>query len=927
MKKSRSFAKKLKKICTVFLIITLILGILSSSFGITVVALHKEDTPSTVTDIEPSEKEQNVDTNEVYKAPTEDYPDLKNEVSLNDNVSVLTTAESSSINSSIVAVETKESYSGDYVTITLNGENHNALKNLSSGDIFYLQGDANTPFGGDRIFSLENYRTVNGKTYIEASEPYFEDVFNSMEICSSDLLTEDNFETAYYAEGVSSYFGDVETDILNASDNSDDVTVEAISTNANNKINKPIQTTKTASDSSFTKRDLIIEIDWDCSKKGTDDEKDKNEKDKNEKEKNKNDDPIDKSYGIKGRFGIKDLTAHLVCDMPKPADFQEFYLGLSGETFLDVDVYGKISAKAEMEAKKIDNALFSLEGLNQKRFPIAVFKFQGTTPVYITNAAYEKGLDSILPSLYIILYSDWEGNISLELNGGFEYSHSFNNGLRVFKDGKPCLSFESYPYEKSYDVQAEDGFAWEANLKLEADTDLTLLGGSVLFYVAGINLGEFSVARLGVEAKCNISITANSKEGLKVAASDDTELYIRGYLKLIEVKIKLKADGKSFLDNLSIDINFEFTLLDLTMFEHGVKPDKFKPKVPISSISAPTEFESVLTLVCDVSGSMDSSIDTGQTKLEAAKEAANVIVTSTESWANSYNGNYGIGVTMFSSHATTVAVPHIDYKYIKECIASMSGGGGTSIYEGIDSGITQLDAVKSTNKVMILMTDGQDSNVNEARQSAQNAASKNIQIYTIGFGEDVSEDILKEIAETTGGEYRYANTDNIVGIIGSFMYAQQASNADVLTEIEDTVGEGETSEPSEFTVDDKSGTLTASTAWPGSFLDTILIDPNGREVDDKYPGAVTDETKIPSTITVTNPLQGKWTIKVKGIETSYAQEPFYTIVSFKETQDTIINKAMNQSEHVASYCIPIGLFVALVSGMLLLCLCKKTKVK
>ena len=68
----------------------------------------------------------------------------------------------------------------------------------------------------------------------------------------------------------------------------------------------------------------------------------------------------------------------------------------------------------------------------------------------------------------------------------------------------------------------------------------------------------------------------------------------------------------------------------------------------------------------------------------------------------------------------------------------MGDGGGTSIYTGIDTAISQLDAVSSTNKIIILMTDGQDSNTTRSLESASIAASKGIKIYTIGFGSGVS---------------------------------------------------------------------------------------------------------------------------------------------------------------------------------------------
>ena len=118
-----------------------------------------------------------------------------------------------------------------------------------------------------------------------------------------------------------------------------------------------------------------------------------------------------------------------------------------------------------------------------------------------------------------------------------------------------------------------------------------------------------------------------------------------------------------------------------------------------------------------------------------------------------------------------------------------------------------------------------------------------------------------------------------------------------------------------------------TTAWPGSFLDTILVDPNGKVVDENYPGAKTDETQIPSTITVANPIKGDWEVSVKGVETSYEEEPFYTIVAFKEAKNAKINTEMSTIEIIAAYCIPIGMFLILASVLFLFGLGKNKKTK
>ena len=899
-----------KRISVIFLIITLILGIASTAFGIGVIALQNDPQAQAVQPAVNSQAPAQTPPQETaFVSPLAEYKDINNQAALNDKVKVISEADSAAINASILFVERQQSYYGnEYLLITLNGEQHAGLAGVFAGDTIYLHGSANTPLGDDRILYVDAISRYGGQTQLRATEPYFEDVFNSLEIFSSNPLSEENFVKAYYANGVTSHFGDVDTEMEGVSQSAD--LGQEVPAPLGGATASSSQITNTASQYTAEGGDLIVTLNYDFAK---------NEKDWG------NGVNSSSSFSITGEFGIKDLAAHVVCDMPTVSTFEELYFGLSGETFVDIKVNGDVKAESQMEASKKETWLFSFEGLNEKRFPIAVFQFKGTTPVYITNKAFENKKESLIPSLYLILYADWEGEISLGFQAGFEYSHSFNSGLRVYKQGEPCLSFENYPYVQAGNVEDEGNLSWNASLTLDAQADITLFGASALFYVAGVNIGEFSMARIGLETQIQGSLTADSQNGISAFNSSDDSAYIRGYLKIIETKVKLKADGKSFLKNLSIDVEFEFALLDITLFQKGEKPEQYQPDTPISSLTPPTKFESVTILVCDVSGSMYSTVDSGQTKLQASKDACKTIISTTENWSKMYDGNYGIGVVQFASEGKLIGIPHIDYDYLRTCVDIMDDGGGTSAYTGLDIAIAQLDAVSSANKVIILMSDGQDSNDSAALASANVAASKNIKIQTIGFGSDVDEELLKNIASATGGEYQYASTDNTISLIGSFMYAQQSTNATVVTELEGSVSEGETSPAAKFEVDGLNGDLIVTNTWPGSFLDTILIDPNGRVVDEDYPDSTTDESTIPSTIVVKNPIKGTWSVAVKGVETSYEKEPFYTIVAFKEAETPTVNQPMEEKEVQAAYCIPIGIFDTFASSMLLCTVTKRKK--
>ena len=65
----------------------------------------------------------------------------------------------------------------------------------------------------------------------------------------------------------------------------------------------------------------------------------------------------------------------------------------------------------------------------------------------------------------------------------------------------------------------------------------------------------------------------------------------------------------------------------------------------------------------------------------------------------------------------------------------------------------------SGSRAAILLTDGK-SNENQALQMIQKARDKGIEIYTIGLGNQVNEDLLQRLASETGGQY-YHIKENI----------------------------------------------------------------------------------------------------------------------------------------------------------------------
>ncbi len=159
-----------------------------------------------------------------------------------------------------------------------------------------------------------------------------------------------------------------------------------------------------------------------------------------------------------------------------------------------------------------------------------------------------------------------------------------------------------------------------------------------------------------------------------------------------------------------------------------------------------------------------------------------------------------IGLVVFARHADAVCPLTLDHDHLLAALdatepATQRGEDGTAIGEGIALGVERLrDATSRTrpdesrriqSKVMILLTDGENNAGSiDPREAAKLAASTGVRIHTIGAGSrgiapfpagiqdgrivyerrrvSFDEEILKEIAESTGGRYfRATDTDSL----------------------------------------------------------------------------------------------------------------------------------------------------------------------
>ena len=191
-----------------------------------------------------------------------------------------------------------------------------------------------------------------------------------------------------------------------------------------------------------------------------------------------------------------------------------------------------------------------------------------------------------------------------------------------------------------------------------------------------------------------------------------------------------------------------------------------------------------IVLSLDVSYSMQTP-DFKPNRLEAAKDVASNFV------AGRHNDN--IGMVIFGKESYTLCPMTSDHAVLSNMVQSIDfdlvDGSMTAIGNGLVTGLNRIRHGEAKSKVVILLTDGSnnagDVSPNDAASVAQ---SLGIRVYTIGVGTDkefemttghdlfgrpikqivkpdLDEELLRNIARTTGGRYfRATNKDKLTAI-------------------------------------------------------------------------------------------------------------------------------------------------------------------
>ncbi|MFN3752703.1 vWA domain-containing protein [Flavobacterium sp.] len=191
-----------------------------------------------------------------------------------------------------------------------------------------------------------------------------------------------------------------------------------------------------------------------------------------------------------------------------------------------------------------------------------------------------------------------------------------------------------------------------------------------------------------------------------------------------------------------------------------------------------------IVFAIDVSKSMLAE-DVAPSRLEKSKQLVSQIINNL--------GSDRIGIVAYSGSAFPVLPITTDYSVAKMFLQSMNPGmissQGTSIDQAINLATTFIDKKDKTNKLLIIISDGEDHS-ESSLSAAEEAKKLGLKIITIGVGSEKggpiplkrngvvetfqrdqndevvitkrNPDVLKEIAKATGGGYVDGNSTKTV---------------------------------------------------------------------------------------------------------------------------------------------------------------------
>lgn len=165
-----------------------------------------------------------------------------------------------------------------------------------------------------------------------------------------------------------------------------------------------------------------------------------------------------------------------------------------------------------------------------------------------------------------------------------------------------------------------------------------------------------------------------------------------------------------------------------------------------------------IAFVIDDSGSMESN-DPDKLRIKATKNFVDILEEKDK-----------FSIVKFEYSATVIQESTNDKKTVDDLESSFQSNGGTDIASGLEKGLELLGKGDNAGRVIVLLTDGEDSTLTSRKEELiKKAIDNNVTIFTIflNTGKNTNEGDTADIAEIaarTNGNFYTINTDELINI-------------------------------------------------------------------------------------------------------------------------------------------------------------------
>ncbi|MBI2724237.1 MAG: VWA domain-containing protein, partial [Chloroflexi bacterium] len=196
----------------------------------------------------------------------------------------------------------------------------------------------------------------------------------------------------------------------------------------------------------------------------------------------------------------------------------------------------------------------------------------------------------------------------------------------------------------------------------------------------------------------------------------------------------------------------------------GLTADQFSASdddgpLAVASVQSAQDASLPLNVVVaiDISGSMVGE------PLARAKDAANQFVRN-------LGPQDQAAIFTFNATVTPVTPFTNDRVRLTNAIASLNAGGGTALYEAVQTAAFAARSAPSTRRAIVLLTDGENADAplsTATKDGSINAATgAGVPIFTVGFGAVADVTYLQFLAQATQAQFRAADTANVATVYG-----------------------------------------------------------------------------------------------------------------------------------------------------------------